>query len=157
MVQIHKIKVDSLFPIKFANTIHSQLPRICFAVLVYNNLSHSLSILHNIVRQLTHIIDKMKARRDEMFEFDKSFEKTFKKEFPGLGFNQLEALMKCFKKRPKGVAVAIEQHLALSSGKDFRKSHDSLAAYGAAGAQRHGGKDLKAKSIAAALERVSTN
>ena len=103
------------------------------------------------------IIDKMKARRDEMFEFDKSFEKHFKKEFPGLGFNQLEALMKCFKKRPKGVAVAIEQHLALSSGKDFRKSHDSLAAYGAAGAQRHGGKDLKAKSIAAALERVSTN
>ena len=31
---IHKIKVDSLFPIKFANTILSQLPRTCFAVLV---------------------------------------------------------------------------------------------------------------------------
>ena len=31
---IHKIKVDSLFPIKFANTILLQLPRTCFAVLV---------------------------------------------------------------------------------------------------------------------------
>ena len=37
--QIHKIKVDSLFPIRFANTILSQLPRTCFAVLVY--LDHS--------------------------------------------------------------------------------------------------------------------
>ena len=34
--QIHKIKVDSLFPIKFANTILSQLPRTCFAVLVFH-------------------------------------------------------------------------------------------------------------------------
>ena len=32
--QIHKIKVDTLFSIKFANTILSQLPRTCFAVLV---------------------------------------------------------------------------------------------------------------------------
>ena len=32
--QIHKIKVDSLFPKRFANTILSQLPRTCFAVLV---------------------------------------------------------------------------------------------------------------------------
>ena len=29
-----KIKVDSLFPLKFANTMLSQLPRTCFAVLV---------------------------------------------------------------------------------------------------------------------------
>ena len=33
-IQIHKIKVDSLFPTRFANTILSQLPRTCFAVLV---------------------------------------------------------------------------------------------------------------------------
>lgn len=43
------------------------------------------------------IIDEMKTKRDQMFEADKAFEKNFKKEFPGLGFNQLEALMKCFK------------------------------------------------------------
>ena len=30
-----KIKIDSLFPISCANTIHSQLPRTCFAVLVF--------------------------------------------------------------------------------------------------------------------------
>ena len=43
------------------------------------------------------ILDNMKVKRDQMFETDKGFEKNFKKEFPGLGFNQLEALMKCFK------------------------------------------------------------
>ena len=32
-----KIKIDSLFPIKFANTILSQLSRACFAVLVLMN------------------------------------------------------------------------------------------------------------------------
>ena len=39
----------------------------------------------------------MKGKRDQMFEVDKAFEKNFKKEFPGLGFNQLESLMKCFR------------------------------------------------------------
>ena len=43
------------------------------------------------------MLDEMKAKRDQMFEHDKSFEKNFKKEFPGMGFNQLESLMKCFK------------------------------------------------------------
>ena len=43
------------------------------------------------------MLDEMKAKRDQMFEHDKGFEKNFKKEFPGMGFNQLEALMKCFK------------------------------------------------------------
>ena len=43
------------------------------------------------------ILDEMKSKRDQLLDIDKSFEKNFKKEFPGLGFNQLEALMKCFK------------------------------------------------------------
>ena len=34
--QNHKIEVGSIFPIKFANTILLQLPRTCFAVLVFN-------------------------------------------------------------------------------------------------------------------------
>ena len=42
-------------------------------------------------------MQKMRAQHAQMQEFDRSFEKNFKKEFPGLGFNQLEALMKCFK------------------------------------------------------------
>ena len=36
--QNHKIKIDSLIPIKFANTILSQLLRTCFAVLVMPGL-----------------------------------------------------------------------------------------------------------------------
>jgi len=42
-------------------------------------------------------MQKMKAQHSQMLDYDRSFEKNFKKEFPGLGFNQLEALMKCFK------------------------------------------------------------
>ena len=54
--QIHKMKVDSLFPIKFANTILSQLPRTCFAVLVmlllYSLLSEAVKdVLSSLHRQ----------------------------------------------------------------------------------------------------------
>ena len=41
--QIHKIKFDSQFLLNFANTILSQLPRTCFAVLVqYYNISRTI-------------------------------------------------------------------------------------------------------------------
>ncbi len=43
------------------------------------------------------ILDGMKSKREQLLDVDKGFEKNFKKEFPGLGFNQLESLMKCFK------------------------------------------------------------
>ena len=43
------------------------------------------------------VIEELKVKREQLFEVDKQFEKNFKKEFPGLGFNQLEALMKSFK------------------------------------------------------------
>ena len=99
------------------------------------------------------ILDEMKAKRDQMFEVDKGFEKNFKKEFPGLGFNQLEALMKCFRKRPKGVASGVERHLDLMSKKGDARQ-DSMANVAFA-ARPNAGKDLKAKSIAAALERMS--
>ena len=51
--QIHKIKVDSLFPIRFANTILSQLPRTCFTVLVileynYHNITSGNKKFKNI-------------------------------------------------------------------------------------------------------------
>ena len=39
-IQIHKIKVDSLFAIRFANTILLQLQRTCFAVLVVQDLNN---------------------------------------------------------------------------------------------------------------------
>ena len=98
------------------------------------------------------MLDEMKSKRDQMFEHDKSFEKNFKKEFPGMGFNQLEALMKCFKKRPKGVTGGVERHLELMSRKgDTRQdSVNSVVSRRPDGAKT----DLKAKSIAAALERV---
>ena len=43
------------------------------------------------------VMQRMRGQHSQMQEFDRSFEKNFKKEFPGLGFNQLESLMKCFK------------------------------------------------------------
>ena len=88
-----------------------------------------------------------------MFDADKSFEKNFKKEFPGLGFNQLEALMKCFKKRPKGVANNVEKHMELMSLKGIRQ--DSMSTTASFSSKAPKVKDLKAKSIAAALERVN--
>ena len=47
--QIHKIKVDSLFPTKFANTILLQLPRTCFAVLVIFHLLYVLPVQLGVV------------------------------------------------------------------------------------------------------------
>ena len=123
------------------------------------------------------VLDELKAKRDQLFEQDKIFEKNFKKEFPGLGFNQLEALMKSFRyyeigtlfwiifptkylvgcviqkrnwffrKRPKGAPGGVDAKAFTISGKDARQ--DSL---GYNGKPKDGG--LKTKSIAAALERV---
>ena len=49
------------------------------------------------------VMSELQAKREQLLEYDKSFEKNFKKEFPGLGFNQLESLMKSFK-------YAIQKH-----------------------------------------------
>ena len=54
----------------------------------------------------------------------------------------------CFRKRPN-VTKGIEKTIGLFARKDSRKDSASTISYGA------GVKDLKAKSVAAALERVS--
>ena len=46
-------------------------------------------------------IEKMDHDYKELQEKDKLLDRNFKKEFPGLGFHQLDSLYKLFKKRPK--------------------------------------------------------
>ena len=43
----------------------------------------------------------MEQEYKSMEDQDKAMDKNFKKEFPGLGFHQLDSLYKLFKKRPK--------------------------------------------------------
>ncbi len=57
----------------------------------------SLAILEDGERQM----EQMEADYKNLQEADKVLDKNFKKEFPGLGFHQLDALYKLFKKRPK--------------------------------------------------------
>ena len=47
------------------------------------------------------LLEGMKAEHKEKVELDKLMDKNFKKEFPGLGFHQVDSLYKLFKKRPK--------------------------------------------------------
>ena len=56
-----------------------------------------------------------------------------------------------YRKRPKGVASGVERTIELLSKKDARQDSMSSVGY----QSNRGGKDLKAKSIAAALERVT--
>ena len=78
-------------------------------------------------------------------EIDKALEKNFKKEFPGFNYNQLEALLKCYRRRPKA-PTGIIKTIDIFSKRDSQKK--ALAGKGKTG------KHLKTKSIAATLERV---
>jgi len=43
----------------------------------------------------------MEQEYKDLQEKDKLLDRNFRKEFPGLGFHQLDSLYKLFKKRPK--------------------------------------------------------
>ena len=51
------------------------------------------------------LLEHMKKTHKEKLDQDKFMDKNFKKEFPGMGFNQLEALAKSFRKRPASEAT----------------------------------------------------
>ena len=52
------------------------------------------------------VLNEMRDSCEKLKEYDRGLEKNFKKEFPGMGFNQLEALAKSFRKRPASEAAA---------------------------------------------------
>jgi hypothetical protein len=65
-----------------------------------------LALLEDGDRQM----EQMEADYKNLQEADKLLDKNFKKEFPGLGFHQLDALYKLFKKRPKVSQSAVIQN-----------------------------------------------
>ncbi len=71
--------------------------------LVEDKYRESLAILEDGERQL----EQMEADYKNLQEADKLLDKNFKREFPGLGFHQLDSLYKLFKKRPKVVPIIL--------------------------------------------------
>ena len=98
------------------------------------------------------VLAAMKEHSEKMKEHDRSMEKNFKKEFPGFGFNQLEALNKCFKKRPRQSAEEMQQQEGvLVRRRNVRQDTSSYRT--SIGKSRK--KDLNKKTIAAAFERMT--
>ena len=99
------------------------------------------------------VLTAMKEHSEALKEHDRSMEKNFKKEFPGFGFNQLEALSKCFKKRPRQSTAEMQKKQGMQSrARNIRQdTSSSRASIGQQGPR----KDLKTKTIAAALERMT--
>ena len=55
------------------------------------------------------LLEEMEMEYKQMEDQDKAIDKNFKKEFPGLGFHQLDSLYKLFKKRPKVIINVLLQ------------------------------------------------
>jgi len=64
---------------------------------VEDKYQRSLAVLDDGERQMA----QMEVDYKNLQEADRLLDKNFKKEFPGLGFHQLDSLYKLFKKRPK--------------------------------------------------------
>jgi hypothetical protein len=64
---------------------------------VEDKYQRSLVVLDDGERQM----EQMEVDYKNLQEADRLLDKNFKKEFPGLGFHQLDSLYKLFKKRPK--------------------------------------------------------
>ena len=99
------------------------------------------------------VLTAMKEHSDALKEHDRSMEKNFKKEFPGFGFNQLEALNKCFKKRPRQSTAEMQKQQGMKARQ--RNIRQDTSSSRASIAQQGQKKDLKTKTIAAALERMT--
>ena len=54
------------------------------------------------------LLRQMQEEHAALQEQDKLLDKNFKKEFPGLGFHQLDSLYKLYKKRPKVVVFNLD-------------------------------------------------
>ncbi|XP_071744297.1 cilia- and flagella-associated protein 43 isoform X2 [Lepeophtheirus salmonis] len=109
---------------------------------VLQDLRVTLKVKDEAIEELVQskiILAELKEEYEGLKSQDRILEKGFKKEFPGLNFNQLEALMKAYRKRPKGVTGISK----------------SLKAFGRKTGDQENAKELKAKSISSALERMS--
>ena len=99
------------------------------------------------------VLTAMKEHNEALKEHDRSMEKNFKKEFPGFGFNQLEALNKCFKKRPRQSTAEMQKQQGMQARR--RNIRQDTSSSRASMGQQGPRKDLKTKTIAAALERMT--
>ena len=99
------------------------------------------------------VLTAMKEHNEAIKEHDRSMEKNFKKEFPGFGFNQLEALNKCFKKRPRQSTAEMQKQQGMQARR--RNIRQDTSSSRASIGQQGPKKDLKTKTIAAALERMT--
>ena len=66
------------------------------------------------------LLEDMKKTYKEKQDQDKHMDKNFKREFPGLGFHQVDSLYKLFKKRPKAA-----ERLEKSADSWAQQKHDS--------------------------------
>ena len=110
----------------------------------------SLSCLESGIQ----LLEDMKRTHKEMVENDKLMDKNFKKEFPGLGFHQVDSLYKLFKKRPKA-AERLEKTADTWAQQKHDSRRDSKISEGQAGGAKLGTAELKTKTVQAALARMS--
>ena len=100
------------------------------------------------------LLEDMKKSYREKQESDKLMDKNFKREFPGLGFHQVDSLYKLFKKRPKAA-----ERLDKSADSWAQQKHDSRReskiSLGAGAGAKMGSEQLKTKTVQAALARMS--
>eukprot|EP00095_Tigriopus_kingsejongensis_P004573 maker-scaffold462_size163801-snap-gene-0.47 protein:Tk04573 transcript:maker-scaffold462_size163801-snap-gene-0.47-mRNA-1 annotation:"2 -cyclic-nucleotide 3 -phosphodiesterase-like" len=83
----------------------------------------------------------------ELSDNDKLLEKNFKKSFQGINYNQIEALLAAFRRRPKA-GSSIEKTIAIFAKKDTK--HPKLISI-MGPKEAH---DLRSKSIASTLEKM---
>ena len=99
------------------------------------------------------LLEDMKKTHKEKQDQDKFMDKNFKKEFPGLGFHQVDSLYKLFKKRPKAA-----ERLEKSADSWAQQKHDtrreSKISIGAGSGSKLGSEQLKTKTVQAALARM---
>ena len=100
------------------------------------------------------LLEDMKKTYKEKQDMDKHMDKNFKREFPGLGFHQVDSLYKLFKKRPKAA-----ERLEKSADSWAQQKHDSRReskiSLGSGTGAKLGSEQLKTKTVQAALARMS--
>lgn len=100
------------------------------------------------------LLEDMKKSQKENLENDKLMDKNFKKEFPGLGFHQVDSLYKLFKKRPKA-AERLEKSADTWAQQRHDSRRESKISLGTGSGSKMGSAELKTKTVQSALARMS--
>ena len=100
------------------------------------------------------LLEDMKKSYKEKQDSDKHMDKNFKREFPGLGFHQVDSLYKLFKKRPKA-AERLEKSADTWSQQKHDSRRESKVSLGSGSGTKLAGEQLKTKTVQAALARMS--